>query len=325
MTNPREPTHTVAFVDAYCAHYRAVFTNVRHFEQFIQLELGPLAETKRKSLPRLATTAKADAQALHHFLANAAWSVDDLRAVRLDLTRQALRDRSFIHCIDETGDRKKGKTTDDAASQYIGNIHGLSNGVVSVKAYAALNTVTFPLAFRMYKPQRRLKPGDVYQSKPQLRASRNSRSNSSRSCLVPASASAWWWLTASMARVERSSVRCTGWVCGMSSPSAPIMASGSDQDSGCARRGGASSSGSSPTAAASNAASARRSTGRAGAVRYYQITTDPATLPRETTWEVMTNQPGKIERTVGNTFGLRTWVEYGFNTPRMIWAGPTTA
>lgn len=26
----------------------------------------------------------------------------------------------------------------------------------------------------------------------------------------------------------------------------------------------------------------------------------------------MTNQPGKIEETIGNTFGLRTWVEYGF-------------
>jgi hypothetical protein len=26
----------------------------------------------------------------------------------------------------------------------------------------------------------------------------------------------------------------------------------------------------------------------------------------------MTNQPGKIEKTVGNTFGLRTWVAYGF-------------
>jgi hypothetical protein len=26
----------------------------------------------------------------------------------------------------------------------------------------------------------------------------------------------------------------------------------------------------------------------------------------------MTNQPGKIEATVGNTFGLRIWIEYGF-------------
>jgi hypothetical protein len=26
----------------------------------------------------------------------------------------------------------------------------------------------------------------------------------------------------------------------------------------------------------------------------------------------MTNQSGKIEQTVGNTFGLRTWIEDGF-------------
>lgn len=30
-------------------------------------------------------------------------------------------------------------------------------------------------------------------------------------------------------------------------------------------------------------------------VRYYQITTDPQTLPPETTWDLMTNQSGKIE------------------------------
>jgi hypothetical protein len=47
-------------------------------------------------------------------------------------------------------------------------------------------------------------------------------------------------------------------------------------------------------------------------VRYFQITTDPQTLPPETTWDLMTNLPGKIEDTVGNTFGLRTWIEYGF-------------
>ena len=47
-------------------------------------------------------------------------------------------------------------------------------------------------------------------------------------------------------------------------------------------------------------------------VRYFEVTTDPVHLPRETTWGLMTNLPGKIERTVGNTFGLRTWIEYGF-------------
>lgn len=31
-----------------------------------------------------------------------------------------------------------------------------------------LDTATFPLAFRIYKPRGRLKPGDVFKSKPQL-------------------------------------------------------------------------------------------------------------------------------------------------------------
>jgi SRSO17 transposase len=114
-TKAREPTQTVACVDDYCAHYRPVFHHVRHFEQFTHLELGLLAETQRKSMPRLATATKTDHQALHHFLANAEWTGEDLRKIRLRLTRAALRERSFILCLDETGDRKKGKkgkTTD---------------------------------------------------------------------------------------------------------------------------------------------------------------------------------------------------------------------
>jgi SRSO17 transposase len=47
-------------------------------------------------------------------------------------------------------------------------------------------------------------------------------------------------------------------------------------------------------------------------VRFFVITTDPVRLPPETTWHLMTNLPGKIEQTVGNTFGLgrldRVWL-----------------
>jgi SRSO17 transposase len=168
VTKPRDPAPIVAFVDEYCAPYRAVFPNVRQFEQFTHFELGLVAGTKRKSLPRLAQTTKADPQALHHFLAQADWSVEALRTIHLDLTRQALRERSFILCIDETGDRKKGKTTDYVAHQYFGNVHPLANGVVSVNAHGVLDTVTFPRAFKIFKPQRRLKLGDVCKSNPQL-------------------------------------------------------------------------------------------------------------------------------------------------------------
>ncbi len=43
MTKARTPAATVTLADEYCAHYRTVFSNVRHFEQFSQLVSGLLA------------------------------------------------------------------------------------------------------------------------------------------------------------------------------------------------------------------------------------------------------------------------------------------
>jgi SRSO17 transposase len=117
MSKTRPATPTVAFIDQYCAQYRSIFRNVRHFEQFTALHLGLLAETRHQSLPRLGKAVHADAQALHHFLAKAEWSVTDLRAKRLELLRQAIGDTPFILCLDETGERKKGHPTDDVAHQ----------------------------------------------------------------------------------------------------------------------------------------------------------------------------------------------------------------
>ncbi len=168
MTRVRPATPRVACIDQYCAHFRALFDNVRHFEHFTARHLGVLAETRHKSLPQLGKTVHADPQALHHLLAKAHWSVEDFRAKRLDLLRQALGETPCILRIDETGDRKKGHTTDYVAHQYIGNPHTLATGVVSVNAYGLLGTTTFALLFRVFKPESRLKPGDVYQTKPQL-------------------------------------------------------------------------------------------------------------------------------------------------------------
>jgi SRSO17 transposase len=306
MTRVRPATPTVAFIDQYCAHFRGLFHNVRHFEQFCALHLGLLAETRRKSLPQLGKTVHVDPQALHHFLAKADWSVQDLRTTRLELLRQAVGTTPFILCLDETGDRKKGHTTDYAASQYIGNLQTLANGVVSVNAYGLLDTTTFPLLFRVFKPQPRLKPGDVYKTKPQLAVelieellalgfrfrgvladSLYGESGSFISALhrlglqyvVALRANHGVWM------LPGQRIRQTRW-----RPFARVFTDGSTEQRFL------------------------RETifGRRQVVRYYQITTDPQTLPPETTWILMTNLPGKIEATVGNTFGLRTWIEYGF-------------
>jgi SRSO17 transposase len=141
---------------------------VRHCEPFTALPLGLLAETRRKTLPRLGKTVPTDPQAVQHFLATAEWSVEALRQRRLELLRQALGQTPCILCIDETGERKKGPTTDYVASHYIGNLHALANGIVSVTAYGVLGATTFPLLLRIFKPPTRLNAGDGYKTKPHL-------------------------------------------------------------------------------------------------------------------------------------------------------------
>jgi len=306
MTRVRPATPTVAFIDQYCAHFRGLFHNVRHFEQFTALHLGLLAETRRKSLPQLGKTVHVDPQALHHFLAHADWSVEALRRQRLALLRQALGETPFILCLDETGDRKKGHTTDYAASQYIGNLHTLANGVVSVNAYGLLGTTTFPLLFRIFKPQPRLKPGDAYKTKPQLAVEiieellalgfrfsvvlADSLYGESGPFIAALHRLGLQYVVAIRSNhgvwmLPGQRIRQTRW-----RPFERVFTDGSSEQRFL------------------------RETifGRRQAVRYYQLTTDPQTLPPETTWVLMTNLPGKIEPTVGNTFGLRTWIEYGF-------------
>ena len=169
MTQARQATPTVTFVDEYCQLYQDLFPDVRSFEHFKQLHIGMLSEIKRKTLPAVArAVGESDPQALHHFVANAPWRVEELRERRLTELKQALAGRAFTLCIDETGDRKKGKTTDDVASQYIGNIGKLANGMVSVNAYGVLDHITFPLLFKVFKPRTRLKLEDTYKTKPEL-------------------------------------------------------------------------------------------------------------------------------------------------------------
>lgn len=69
---------------------------------------------------------------------------------------------------DETGDVKKGESTDYVAKQYIGNLGKTANGVVRVNAYAVVGNITYPLLFEIYKPKSRLQPHDEYQSQPQI-------------------------------------------------------------------------------------------------------------------------------------------------------------
>jgi len=48
--------------------------------------------------------------------------------------------------------------------------------------------------------------------------------------------------------------------------------------------------------------------------RYWTLTNDPVALPDNSTWHVMSHLQGKSDHfdQIGNLYGLRTWIEYGF-------------
>jgi len=52
--------------------------------------------------------------------------------------------------------------------------------------------------------------------------------------------------------------------------------------------------------------------GKKGAITYWEMTTDPETMPENSTSFVMTNLTGNLKKRLGDLYGLRTWVEYGF-------------
>jgi SRSO17 transposase len=47
-------------------------------------------------------------------------------------------------------------------------------------------------------------------------------------------------------------------------------------------------------------------------IRYYELTSDPEKLPAATTRFVMTNLEGELRHSLGNFYGLRTWIEIVF-------------
>lgn len=169
MVTPRLARRTVGCIDEYCDVYRHLFVDVRSFECFKYLHVGMISELPRKSLPAIARqVGLKDGQSLHHFLSEAIWSTEELQITRLQIIKQILGDTEIILIIDETGDRKKGHATDYVARQYIGNLGKITNGIVSVNAYGVVGNITYPLLFKIFKPQSRLQPGDEYRTKLQL-------------------------------------------------------------------------------------------------------------------------------------------------------------
>lgn len=307
MTKARPVTPTVTFVDEYCTQYQDLFPDVRSFEQFTFLHLGLLADLPRKSLPAIAkAVAHTDAQSLHHFLAVSPWHTSTLRQRRLALLKQHIGDRPFTLCIDETGDRKKGKTTDYVARQYLGSVGKSDQGIVSVNLYGVLDGVPFPLTFAVFKPEKRLKPTDTYSSKPQLAITlvRDLVALGFRIDVVVADA----LYGESGPFISALQELQLTYVVAIRSDHGMLLPPGQRVRPNRWRRW--------ERQFADGTSETRWMRewiyGIKRRVRFFELTSDPDTLPKETTQFVMTNTTQNVWKTVGNAYGGRTWIEYGF-------------
>jgi SRSO17 transposase len=299
---------TVGFIDDYCWLYRSVFADIRLYECFKYLHVGILSPLPRKTLPELAKlTGFKDGQSLHHFLRDGVWSIEQVRAMRLHLIRQQIGTQPITLCLDETGDVKKGSTTDYVAKQYIGNLGKTANGVVSVNAYAVVDGLTDPLLFKIYKPKSRLKAGDEYQSKPQIAVAMIRQIQAMGFVIARVLADSLYGESGDVTRVLHQLK--LPYIVAIRSNHGVLMPKGQRVRYNRWR------SYDQPLAEHPTQRRYIREIifGTRRSVRFYQITKGSTDAPdKAESWFIMTNLTGDILLSVGSQYTLRNWIEYGF-------------
>ena len=307
---PRDAQPTVSFIDEYCSGYKDLFKEVRGYECFKYLHLGIISPIKRKSLPEIAKVVGINsAQSLHHFIAQSPLSVTELRERRLLRTLRALKGKKIIVVMDETGDRKKGKTTDYVSRQYLGSIGKIERGIVTVNAYGIYEQITFPLIFKVFKPKGTLKAEDQFKTKIQLASEIITELVSFGFKIDLVLADSLYGESSSFIRtLEQHNLP---WIVAIRSNHGVWMS--------CDQKVRANKWCKFERTFSNHTAETRYVReiifGKRSPRTYWEITTDPETMPDNSTSFVMTNLQGKssqLKKILGNLYGLRTWIEYGF-------------
>jgi SRSO17 transposase len=303
---PRTPEATIPLVDQYCTYYQDLFPDVRSYENFKLLHLGIISNLKRKSLPELEKVVGVSSQSLHHFLSQSPWSLSPVEQRRLNKLVTILQEEKIILVVDETGDRKKGKKTDYTARQYLGNVGKIDHGIVSVNVYGIYQNITFPLMTRIYKPKSRLKVGDKYKTKTEIAGEmvRELKELGFKIKLVLAD-SLYGESSTFLKVLEELKLE---YVVSIRNNHGVWMASNQRirANKWCKF-----------TRQFSDGKTEIRYIreiiyGKKGRITYWEMTTDTETLPLNSSSFVMTNCQGNLKKRLGDLYGQRTWIEYGF-------------
>lgn len=170
-------------LEDYAQSFDELFSTLaqrRGFREYLQGLLLP--RDRNKALTALAGMEPivgaqgAPAQKLQFFLSESVWEMESVNSRRLQMLREDFVMKPHedgVLVIDETGDRKDGKKTDHVSHQYLGSIGRIANGIVSVSSIWADEKTYHPLHIEPYTPSKRLARGKsdpAFRTKPQIAA-----------------------------------------------------------------------------------------------------------------------------------------------------------
>ena len=211
--------------------------------------------------------------------------------------------------------------------QYLGSIGKIEQGIVTVNAYGVYEQITFPLMFKVFKPKGTLKAEDQFKTKIQLASEIITELISFGFEIELVLADSLYGESSSF--IQTLNQHHLSWIVAIRSNHGVWMHSNQRVRA---------NKWSKFERTFSNQTSEIRYVreiifGKKSLRTYWEITTDPETMPENSTSFVMTNLRGKthqIKKSLGNLYGaectaacdleldsrsvgsLRTWIEYGF-------------
>jgi DDE superfamily endonuclease len=181
MTKRRPCPPAPGPLEAYAAQFDPLFTRLaqrRALRAYLQGLLLP--RERNKTLTALAGAEPVSGaqhpavQELQWFLTESTWDHEQLNRRRLELLVADPATRPHEQgalVVDDTGDRKAGSATAHVARQYLGSLGKTDNGIVAVTSLWADERVYWPIDVLPYTPASRLPGGKRdpgFRTKPQL-------------------------------------------------------------------------------------------------------------------------------------------------------------
>jgi DDE superfamily endonuclease len=338
-------------LEDYAAQFDPLFTSLaqrRGFRAYLQGLLLPRDRNKTLTAlagaePVVGAQHKA-VQGLQWFVSEAPWDADQVnqRRVQLLLGDPATRPHDQgVLVIDDTGDRKAGNKTAHVARQYLGSVGKTDNGIVAVTSLWADERVSWPVHITPYSPAPRLPKGKRdpgFRTKPQQAAELVQAARTAGIAFRAVVADCFYgdnegftqalggagvayvlavkprkgaWAPADQDHTPQEAARQLAWT----SPEQP------GDWTPVTRRF---RDGHTETWWAADARLPAAGWGPNRRIRLVVVTTDPVTLPKLSTWYLVTNLPHPGRRQtrppfppadlaeVVRLYGLRNWVEHGY-------------